>query len=290
MPTPTVHDPAEGLHLHGHLGLVIRREAPGVVAAWLPGREDIAPDGVVPLGTLGFLCDVVGGHATGLAAQPRWVVTTDVDVRAVGTRRVRGEIQATATVVRAGRTSVVAAIEVHDTGDGSLLAVSTVGSTPLDPDFVPFASTQDDGVAIGHGPEPPAPPPPFREFLGLRPDDGRTTFDMPPLSRNPWGLMHGGAVIEALDVTAASAARSLSGPGAVTTSLHTRLLNGARIGPFEAVAEVLAPPTASGAVTVRVRMVDTGADRLVAIGLAGAGVADGDGGVTGAGGGTVIDG
>lgn len=245
----------------------MRREGEGRVAGWLPVRPDTVPGGRVGLGTLGFLCDSVGGHICGLAVAPRWVVTTDVDVRRVGSARVAGPLRALGGVERAGRTSVVASLEVRDLGDSDrLVAVSTVASTPLDPTFVPFVTTLEEGVAWGSGPEP-VDPPPFARHLGLEPDRGRLTFDMPGPARNPWGIMHGGVVIEAMARTGVSGAREALDAAVVATALHTRLLNGAKVGPFQVRSEVLDAASSPTSGPVRLTMVDAGADRTVAVGI-----------------------
>lgn len=267
MPTAEVHDTEPGLALHGHVGLVMRREGNGQISAWIPVRPDLAPGGRMPLGTIGFVCDVVGGHVAGLAVVPKWVVTTDLDVRRVGGAHVTGPLWISGSVVRAGRTSVVAAMEVRDVGAGGrLVAVASVASTPLDANFEPFAAQQADGVAFGNGLEPDSPPP-FQEFLGLVAHGDSLVFDMPPLARNPWGVMHGGAVVEAIAAVGASAARRGLGDEAVLTALHTRFVNGARVGPFEVNAHAAGPVVASTSGPVRVEVTDRGADRTVATGV-----------------------
>lgn len=267
MPTAEVHDTEPGLALHGHIGLVMRRDGDGRVSAWIPVRPDLAPGGRMPFGTIGFACDVVGGHVAGLAAGPKWVVTTDLDVRRVGGSHVTGPLWISGSVVRAGRTSVVVAAEVRDVGDGErLVAVASVASTPLDANFEPFAAQQVDGVAFGNGPGPESPPP-FHEFLGLVTDRDSLVFDMPPLSRNPWGVMHGGVVVEAVAAVGSATARRGLGDDAVVTALHTRFVNGARVGPFEVRARAAGPLLGTTSGPVRVEITDQGADRIVATGI-----------------------
>ena len=90
---------------------------------------------------------------------------------------------------------------------------------------------------------------------------------MPPLARNPWGVMHGGAVVEAIAAVGTSAVRRGLGDDVVLTALHTRFVNGARVGPFEVNAHMAGPVVGASSGPVRVEMTDRGADRTVATGI-----------------------
>ena len=103
-----------------------------------------------------------------------------------------------------------------------------------------------------------------------------TRLDLADHLRNPWGILHGGAVAMLADVAAcravAGAPRPGGGPGpgpgveqpaAADAVLH--YLRPVRVGPVEARCRVLGGP--SGRTLVRVAVHDLGADdRLVSLG------------------------
>ena len=96
-----------------------------------------------------------------------------------------------------------------------------------------------------------------------------TRLDLADQLRNPWGILHGGAVAMLADV---AACRAVGGGGrwprerpvaAADTVLH--YLRPAKVGPVEARCQVLGGPP--GRTLVRVAVHDVGADaRLTAVG------------------------
>jgi len=218
--------------------------------------------------------DSVGGFLSGLSVLPRWIVTTSLMATVtrldhLGPLRVHGR------VLRRGRNSVVAGLDVVDEGRGdALVAASTTTFAVLDPGDMNVAFDRPAVVPMPP-PAPDAPPP--EEFFRIQPGVGRTTrLELAEHLRNPWGILHGGAVAVVVDVAACRAVaearpadvgtgptRAVERLAAADTVLH--YLRPARVGPVEARCRVLGGPT--GRALVRVAVHDVGADdRLVALG------------------------
>ena len=220
--------------------------------------------GGMRLGGILTAVDSLGGFMSGLAVLPQWIVTTSCMATVtrldhVGPLAVRGE------VLRRGRTSVVSGFDVVDEGaDGVHVAAATMTFAVLDPgdmqlDFarpvvIPMPPLQEGAP----GPE---------EFFAIEPGRGPVTrLLLEDRLRNPWGILHGGAVAMLTDVAACRAAeadRPGTGPMAAAGAVAHYLRPG-RVGPLEARCRVLGHR--AGATRVRTALHDVGSDdRLVAL-------------------------
>jgi acyl-coenzyme A thioesterase PaaI-like protein len=227
-------------------------------------------------GGLLTIVDSVGGLLAGLSVQPEWIVTTSM-MASVSNLSHQGPLRLHARVLRRGRNAVVTGLDVVDEGnrDRSVAAV-TMTSAVLDPGSMvheferPVASPMPPP-----NPDPQAP----EEFLGIEPGVGPVTrLQLGDHLRNPWGILHGGAVAVLADVAACRAVvADRSGQGTAGTAgrradrddsqvaagdtvLH--FLRPVRVGPVEARCQVLGG--AAGRSMVRVAVHDVGADdRLV---------------------------
>ncbi len=218
--------------------------------------------------------DGVGGFLAGLSVLPRWIVTTSLMVTVTRLDQ-RGPLRVHGRVLRRGRNAVVAGLDVVDEGrDDRLVAAATATFAVLDPGDM-NVEFERPAVVPMPPPTPHAPAP--EEFFRIQPGAGATTrLDLADHLRNPWGILHGGAVAMLADVAAcravAGAPRPGGGPGpepaveqlaAADTVLH--YLRPVRVGPVEARCRVLGGP--SGRTLVRVAVHDIGADdRLVSLG------------------------
>ena len=225
------------------------------------------PGGGLRTGGLLTNLDSIGGFTSGLAALPRWIVTTSLmatvsELAHVGPLRVRAD------VLRRGRTSVVTALDVVDEGAGDRhVAAATITCAILDPGDRELAFDRPFSMAM-----PPAQPDPVgpEEFFCIEPGDGPVTrLRLEDRLRNPWGILHGGAVAMLADEAACRAviahSPAASGPAglaAADTVLH--YLRPVKVGPVEARCRVLG--TRVGRTTVRVAIHDVGADdRMVTL-------------------------
>jgi uncharacterized protein (TIGR00369 family) len=254
-----------------------RWEIPPPVGAEVPssfgGRTPVDPHQRGPAGGLrtgGLLTslDSLGGFTSGLSVLPRWIVTTSLmatvsELDHVGPLRIRAD------VLRRGRSSVVTALDVTDEGAGDRrVAAATMTCAVLDPGTMvleferPFTMAMPESAPDAVAPE---------EFFGIEPGEGTVTrlrFD--DRLRNPWGILHGGAVAMLADEAACRAAVAVfpgaAGPrGVAAPDVVLHYLRPVKVGPVEARCRVLG--STAGRTTVRVAIHDVGADdRVVTLG------------------------
>ena len=159
--------------------------------------------------------DSVGGFLAGLSVLPRWIVTTSL-MATVTRLDHRGPLRVHGRVLRRGRNSVVAGLDVVDEGRGDrLVAASTATFAVLDPGDMNVGFERPAVVPMPP-PTPDAPAP--EEFFCIEPGAGATTrLELADHLRNPWGILHGGAVAVLADVAACRAAAGAGpadgGPG-----------------------------------------------------------------------------
>jgi uncharacterized protein (TIGR00369 family) len=218
-------------------------------------------------GALLTAVDSLGGFLCGLTVQPEWIVTTSM--MATVARLVHaGPLRLHGRVLRRGRNAVVAAIEVLDEGQADRpVAAATMTCAILDPGGMELDFVRP--VRIPMAPPDPDPAPP-EEFFAIEPGTGPVArLDLVERLRNPWGILHGGAVAMLADVAACRAVEGGPGAGpggrvaAADTVLH--YLRPAKVGPVEARCDVLGG--SDGRSLVRVAVHDLGADdRVVAFG------------------------
>jgi len=232
-------------------------EGPRVVGHAPASAHLRGPVGGVRGGALFTMLDNVGGLCGGLAALPDgWVVSTNLSARTVRLEHV-GPFRIDARVLRQGRASVVTAVEIRDEGAGDVLVVDGVlTSAILVPENGPPSWTRP--LALDPGEPPPGPAPSLPQWLDAHAVDG-FTMEMPLAMtlRNPWGILHGGAVASLIDLAAEHVA------GGITTDVVLHFLAPNCVGPVRAAAREIGS-RADGTV-LRVEVRDEGADRVTAL-------------------------
>ena len=221
--------------------------------------------------------DSVGGFLAGLSVLPRWIVTTSL-MCTVTRLDHRGPLRVHGRVLRRGRNSVVVGLDVVDEGRAAVLvAASTATFSVLDPGEMNVGFERPAVVPM---PPPTVDAPPPEEFFRIEPGAGTVTrLELADHLRNPWGILHGGAVAVLADVAACRAAAGVDqagGPpgaapgsasavaGVATADTVLHFLRPVRIGPVEARCRVLGGPP--GRTLVRVAIHDVGShDRMVAL-------------------------
>lgn len=118
-----------GMPAARHLGFDFGRMAPGEAEIVQPYREELTQhDGFFQGGVLGALADFAGGSAAGTLLPPGWVnMTTDYTVKILAPAK--GErLVARGRVVKAGRSTTVAAADVSAVtgGEETLCATALV--------------------------------------------------------------------------------------------------------------------------------------------------------------------
>jgi uncharacterized protein (TIGR00369 family) len=215
------------------------------------------PSGGVRGGALLTMLDNVGGLCGGLAALPEgWVVSTNLSARSVRLDHV-GPFRIDARVLRQGRASVVTAVEIRDEGaDDALVMDGVLTSAILVPQNGP--PQWDRPLVLDPGEPPAVAPPRVPEWLGVHPiDDLTLEMALTDTLRNPWGILHGGAVASFIDCTVEHVT------GGITTDVVLHFLAPNRIGPVRAGAQVIGS-RADGTV-LRVEVRDEGAGRVTAL-------------------------
>jgi len=181
--------------------------------------------------------DSVGGFLSGLTVLPRWIVTSSLAVQVVRLDQL-GPLRVEVRVLRKGRNSVVGAVNVVDEGAGDLeVATGMITSAVLDPRSM---SLESERPAVIPMPPPVAEPVPLETFFGIEPGTGRTTrLLLDDRLRNPWGILHGGAVATLVDVAACRAVADGRAVPVATTAIDLHYLAPIRVGPVEARVSVL---------------------------------------------------
>lgn len=225
------------------------------------------PGGGLRTGGLLTSLDSLGGFTSGLSVLPQWIVTTSL-LATVSELAHTGPLCLRADVLRRGRNSVVCALDVVDEGaDDHHVAAAILTCAVLDPDAMALEFERPFVLAM---PPPQATPVRPEEFFCIEPGGGPVTrLRLEDQLRNPWGILHGGAVAMLAD-EAACRATVAAVPGAVVgvvaaTDVVLHYLRPAKVGPVEARCTVLG--TRDGRTSVRVAIHDVGADdRLVTLG------------------------
>ncbi len=240
-----------------------------VDARFEPGPHLLDEHGRLGMGLLSTLVDNVGGMVNGIAVLPDWIVTTNLTVRRAARPPADppepdGPLGLVARVLRRGRSTAVCDVDIT-AADGRKLASGVMTSSILTPEMgpppVPRPLRRRRVPAI----DDPLYASPPEEFFDLRPGDlpGEVRLDAPPRVRNPWGIVHGGAIAVAVDAAARAAVAHPTGididAGALgVTDLAMHFLSPGRVGPLVALGELIGSRGDDHLVRVTVR--DRGAD------------------------------
>jgi uncharacterized protein (TIGR00369 family) len=266
--SPAYRGPETGRDVSRYVRVGLREieDAPGDgprVVGHAPASDHLrGPGGGVRGGALLTMLDSVGGLCGGLAALPdAWVVSTNISARTVRLEHV-GPFRIEAWVLRQGRASVVTAVTIRDEGAGGALVVDGVLTSAI---LVPQSGPPqwNRPMVLESGPPPPDPVPAIPEWLGAYAVDA-ASVEMPLAEslRNPWGILHGGAVASLVDVAAEHVA------GGITTDVVLHFLAPNRVGPVRARAVPIGTPGRRVDGTVlRVELRDEGADRVTALAI-----------------------
>jgi acyl-coenzyme A thioesterase PaaI-like protein len=224
-------DEVERAAVVGELGLVTELHGDGLRGTaeitpetWVPGTQ------VVRTSVLATWVDVVAGLLSGWSMRPRVSVTLDLDVhlhhQPVGT----GAVSAVASIVKAGRSVVVSAVELTLAGDTAPFAVASASFMPSpNPDHLmpvgfPLAGTSARRRLTA----------PLAERAGVK-------HVAAGVAQIPWrtgninasGSIQGGLIALAVEEAVLSAAEPT-----VLRSLSVRYLRAFRHGPARATATV----------------------------------------------------
>jgi uncharacterized protein (TIGR00369 family) len=213
-------------HLLRDLALEVQHRDDGTSAAWLPVVPELLDDtGRVRAGVLATLVDVIGGGLAAQAAAPDWIATADLTLHLV--RGVRdGTVEADASVLRRGRTTVVIDVELRHGGDAAGVATMTFSVLPrrdTNPVITFGGGTpRTSFVVAGSGFAAP-----MLDEIGCRVvDAGAGAVELPvtDYNRNSLGALQGGVVAIGIDVAAEAALRVACGTPVTVTDLQVTYL------------------------------------------------------------------
>ncbi|MBM3674111.1 MAG: hypothetical protein FJW88_04000 [Actinobacteria bacterium] len=254
-------DPDAGRSLTRYFGLTLREtSAPGAALPTVEGDLAVldhvrAPAGNVRAGALLTVADSVAGLCGGLAALPGWVVSTNLMLHVASFEAV-GPLRAAAQVLRTGRNAVVTGVSILDDGrSAALVADGVLTSAVLQPKG--GAPDYPRPLHLEAGSVDPWTTEPLPEYLAVRPmGPAAVAIDLDDRLRNPWGILHGGAIAALVDM----AAEHATGGTTADTVLH--FLSPGRVGPVMATVETVG--TRADGTLARVEVRDRGAaDRLM---------------------------
>ena len=219
----------------------------------------LGPGGTPHAGALATVVDMLGGGLAATAAQPDWIATADLTLHLLPRRGIR-RVEAGATVLRRGRTTIV--VDVVLEGDGAPLGLAAMTFAVLprrdgNPTIAGTGSVTRMTMALPDSGFTR----PYVEAIGMQVADGAATFAVGDYVRNSLGAVQGGVMASAAVVAAHDALAVLGGAPAAVAELQITYLALAKVGPVTARATPLDLGAEAG--TARVTLVDGGADDLV---------------------------
>jgi uncharacterized protein (TIGR00369 family) len=229
MPYP----PAE--HLLRDLGFEVETGSDGTAKAWMPITPYITDaSGGVSAGVLATLVDSVSGNLAARTAVPDRVATADLEVRVLAPSN--GEnVEATAAVVRRGRSTLVVEVRLRDaawaTATFSILPKRDETPAPHLPPVIPGRRAVLGGSG-GHLTRW------IGDAIGLAVVDaqqGELSVPLTPYTANSFGALQGGLVAFVAEQAGACA---LAAP---TVELDVAYLSQCRSAPFTTRADVIGP-------------------------------------------------
>lgn len=221
--------------------------------AWMPIVPELCTDqGFARAGALATLVDVIGGGLAARAAHPNWIATADLTLHLVGGVPPGSIVEARASVLRAGRTTVVIEVDLVDVGIATM-SFSVLPRRDINPDITETRNVGASTMAYADSRMRQ----PLLDALAVTVCDAAAGIVEAPVSdwtRNSMGAMQGGVVATLADVAAEVALRKASGRAVVVRDLALTYLGFGRSGPVQTRAEVL------GESVARVEIVDTSTD------------------------------
>jgi uncharacterized protein (TIGR00369 family) len=247
-------------HLLRDLRFSFDEGSDGVRHAFFPVVPEVCgDDGCVRAGALATLVDVIGGGLAASAANPDWIATADLTLHLFGGAR-RGDVEARARVLRAGRTTVVLEVSLHDDTAREIglatMSFSVLPRRDINPDIDSRPAGRSTMALEHSGLDVP-----LLDALGVVVVDhaaGRLEVPMTDWALNSMGAMQGGVVATIVEAAGEAALRVASGSPLVVSDIQLTYLSFGKAGPIETSVEVLACDSNHGVANVEV--FDAGAE------------------------------
>ena len=235
--------------------------------------EVCSENGVMHVGLLATLVDVLGGVIAIPAVSPDWISTSNLSIHT--TRQVlSGPVSAEGHVLRAGRTSVVIGVEIQAENAGvphkmspAGFAMITYSRLPGNKTKLQMKTTDSPHESVRFSLKGTGLHKPFVDMVGVRIVDraaGRLVLKMSDYVRNSLGSLQGGMTAFLADLAGQHIACEETGKSGQTRDLVIHYMSPGIKGPFQTTAEVLRMDQHSA--LVRIHVVDQGNDhRLMAV-------------------------
>jgi uncharacterized protein (TIGR00369 family) len=213
---------------------------------WLPVTDFIRnPSGSVHAGVLATLVDMLGGGLAATTVAPDWIATADLTLHVLA-RPASDEVEGIARVLRAGRTTAVIEVELHD--DFGPLGIATMSFARLirrdDNPVVPLpGSTGRSTLAL---PDSRLTRPIVDQigFLTVDAATGEIELPLTPYIGNTLDAVQGGVVATAIVVATDAIVGSKAGVPVETIDLQITYLSLVKDGPLRTTAHLVDPNTA----------------------------------------------
>ncbi len=221
--------------------------------AWMPVVEELCTtEGQARAGVLATLVDVIGGGLAASAAHPNWIATADLTLHLYAGASPGSTVEARASVLRAGRTTVVIEVDLVDVGLATM-SFTVLPRRDVNPDV---RDVRNDGPSSMALPDSRLRQP-LLDAIGVNVIDEPAGVIEAPVSdwaRNSMGAMQGGVVATLADFAAEVALRAATGRPVVVRDLALTYLGFGRAGPVRTRTDVLNDEIA------HVEIVDANAD------------------------------
>lgn len=264
---PSVYPPDD--HVLRDLPFEMEETGPRSAVSHLRLTPNHCHHGRVDPATLLVLTDVLGGFLVGRVIAPDWMATAQLALHMFEHPGV-GELRIGATVVRAGRSTVVVSADIavgparpagHGVSGAGSDGPRRVGAAELTFVRLPRRDTTldlpTDGPSAGRRLSLAVPgsglTAPLRRSIGVDESRGSVALEVTPYVRNSFGAVNGGVVAALAAVAAEGAAAERTGVPVRVADVGVTYLAQARVGPVEASASVLRVDGPVALVRVEVR-------------------------------------
>ena len=250
------------------LALTVEHHEDGTSVGRLPVVDALLDDhGRVRAGILATLVDAIGGGLAAYAAAPGWIATADLDLQIFGSVTGATAVDANGRVLRAGRSTVVVAVDLAAGKEPLGVATMTFAVLPRRDTNPVMPDRPCDGSAVvrlraGHRVHRSA-----LDAFGLRTVDaarGEIELDPTDYVENSLGAVQGGVVACIIERAGELALSHAAGRALAPVGLQLSYLALAREGPIRSSVEVLGVDARWG--TARVELVDAGVARRTTVG------------------------
>lgn len=263
------------------LALTVEHHEDGTSVGRLPVVDALLDDhGRVRAGILATLVDAIGGGLAAYAAAPGWMATADLDLQIFGSVTGAAAVDATGRVLRAGRSTVVVAVDLTAAKEPLGVATMTFAVLPrrdtnpvMPTDRTTGPQSFVSGPAVGFTG-------PALDAFGLRTVDaarGEVELDPTDYVENSLGAVQGGVVACIVERAGELALSHAAGRALAPVGLQLSYLALAREGPIRSSVEVLGVDGLGVDArwgTARVELVDAGAARLTTVGRVAAAITE----------------